>query len=82
MKVVSLMNLFENAVTYDLLIGLQGLYQRGWDVVHGENDFSDSSLSESLDLVAQNRLVTEEDKGLGNTESEGSETSAVSADQD
>jgi hypothetical protein len=68
--------------TYNIFVGLKRFNECGGNIVHSEDDLSDASLSQGLDLVTQDGLVTEEHKWLGNREGKGSETGAVASDKD
>jgi hypothetical protein len=69
------------AATYNVLISLEGLDECGWHVIHGEDDLGDTGLGQSLDLVAQDGLVSEEHEGLRHAESQGSQASAIASDE-
>jgi len=51
-------------VTYDLFESLKRFNECRGYVVDCQNDLSDASLGEGLDLVAEDGLVSEEDEGL------------------
>ena len=68
--------------TYDIFVGLERLDEGGRHVVDSEDDLSDACFGQSLDLVAQNGFVAEEDEWLGDGECQGAQTSAVAANQD
>lgn len=68
--------------TYDIFVGLERVNECGRDIVHCEDNLSDTSLSECLDLMAEDGLVSEEDEGLGYTESERTQTGAIATDKD
>jgi len=56
----------KDMLAYDIFVCLQAFDECGRDIVHSEDDLSDAGLSQGLDLMAEDRFVTEEDEGLRN----------------